>query len=71
MHTGQIIGVILIFSALVFIYFLPTFIACRRAHRQSDAIFVLNLLAGWTVVGWVVAIVSGAAVAPGASKVSV
>jgi Superinfection immunity protein len=28
-----------------------------RGHRQSLAIFILNLLAGWTAIGWIIAIV--------------
>lgn len=39
----------------VLLYFLPTVLG--RNHRQFNAIFVLNLLAGWTVVGWVGAMV--------------
>jgi T4 superinfection immunity protein len=37
------------------LYFLPTFIGCRK--RNGMAIFVLNLLAGWSFIGWVIAIV--------------
>ena len=36
-------------------YFLPTFNALH--HRQRTAIIVLNVLAGWTVVGWLVALI--------------
>jgi len=39
------------------VYFLPSLIATGRRHRQSNAIFALNLLAGWTFIGWVAAIV--------------
>jgi hypothetical protein len=38
-------------------YFLPAIIAHRRAHRNFVAIIVLNIVAGWTFVGWVVALV--------------
>jgi hypothetical protein len=38
-------------------YFLPWFIAMGRDHHQRSAIAVLNLLAGWTLIGWVVALV--------------
>jgi hypothetical protein len=37
------------------VYFLPTIVAGR--HPNSSAIFVLNLLLGWTFVGWVIALV--------------
>ncbi len=39
------------------IYFLPTLIAIDREHAQVPALFVLNLLLGGTVIGWVVALV--------------
>lgn len=37
---------------LMCVYFLPTFFAWRRAHPRGIAILVLNLLLGWTLVGW-------------------
>jgi len=36
-------------------YFLPTIIGRHKAN--AGAIFILNLLLGWTVIGWVVALV--------------
>ena len=39
------------------LYFLPTAVAWSRRHPQRVAIFMLNLFGGWTVAGWVVAIV--------------
>jgi hypothetical protein len=41
----------------VVIYFVPSFVAARRRHRNEIAIFVLNLLLGWTLLGWVAALV--------------
>jgi len=38
-------------------YFLPTLIAMVRFRNNTLAIFTLNLFAGWTLVGWVVALV--------------
>ena len=38
-------------------YFLPAIVAANRRHNNRLAIFVLNLFAGWTFVGWVVAMV--------------
>jgi hypothetical protein len=35
------------------IYFAPTGIAFGRKHPQLWAIFALNLMAGWTMLGWV------------------
>lgn len=39
------------------VYFVPSFIAVNRNKRNKNAIFALNLLLGWTFVGWVVALV--------------
>lgn len=47
-------GVVLI---LILVYFLPTFICVGREHPSKTAIIVLNILAGWTFLGWLVAIV--------------
>ena len=38
-------------------YFLPTIIAILRKKRNAGAVAVLNLLLGWTVIGWIVALV--------------
>ena len=45
----DLIIVILIFAA----YFLPTLVAFLRLHKNIFAIFLLNLLLGWTALGWV------------------
>jgi hypothetical protein len=41
---------------LVALYFAPAIIALRRKCRSDAAIFVFNLLLGWTVFGWFVAL---------------
>jgi Superinfection immunity protein len=38
-------------------YFLPSIIALARSKRDTLAIFLLNFLLGWSVIGWVVALV--------------
>ena len=35
------------------LYFLPSFIAFLRGHKNKFAIFLLNLFLGWTLLGWV------------------
>jgi len=35
------------------VYLTPTWIARRRGHPSRTAIFALNLLLGWTFLGWV------------------
>lgn len=39
------------------LYIFPSIIALTRKHHNAPAIVALNLLAGWTFIGWVVAAV--------------
>jgi hypothetical protein len=39
------------------IYFTPAIVALRRWHRQRMAITMLNLFLGWSLIGWVGALV--------------
>jgi Superinfection immunity protein len=39
------------------LYLAPTFLSAARGHHNSTAIFLLNLFLGWTVIGWVAALV--------------
>lgn len=39
------------------LYFLPSLIALVRGKRDTMAIFLLNLFLGWSVIGWIVALV--------------
>jgi hypothetical protein len=41
----------------VLIALLPTAVAFRREHDRRIEIALLNLLAGWTGIGWIVALV--------------
>lgn len=34
------------------IYFLPWIIGVLRRHPRRGALFILNLLVGWTGIGW-------------------
>jgi hypothetical protein len=38
-------------------YFLPSIIALVRSKRDILAIVLLNFFLGWTLIGWVVALV--------------
>lgn len=38
-------------------YFLPSIVAEFRGHPQRHAICVLNLFLGWTVLGWIIALI--------------
>jgi hypothetical protein len=41
----------------VVMYFLPSIIALARSKRDLLSIFLLNLFLGWSIIGWVVALV--------------
>ena len=38
-------------------YLLPSIIGWARGHRNERALVAFNVFTGWTVVGWVVALV--------------
>jgi hypothetical protein len=51
------IGSFLVFSIVAVIYFAPAITAYSRKHLNASAILLLNLLLGWTFIGWVIAAV--------------
>ena len=52
--TGNMLVAI---GLMVAVYFLPIIVASSRGHHQAFAIFMLNLLLGWTLLGWVAALI--------------
>ena len=44
-------------ATLLGIYMLPSTLALVRRHRNRSAVVALNVLAGWTVIGWVIALI--------------
>ncbi len=55
--TAQSLGLGLAIGVLIGTYFLPSVIAFSRGHQHSAPILLLNLFLGWTLVGWVAALV--------------
>ena len=53
---GGIIG-LCVFILCLAIHFTPFIIALVTKHKNTLAIFIVNLLLGWTFIGWVVALV--------------
>jgi hypothetical protein len=49
--SGAVVGMILLLA----LYFLPTILGWKK--RNAGAIAVLNFLLGWTVIGWIVALI--------------
>lgn len=54
--TGAVIVLAIVMLALA-AYFLPSIVAAARKHRNTTAIFFLNLLLGWSLIGWIGALI--------------
>jgi hypothetical protein len=52
---GVVIALALI-AVAAFVYFLPTFIGATRRVPNLGVVAVLNVLLGWTLIGWAVAL---------------
>jgi CHASE2 domain-containing sensor protein len=48
---------LLIWLAVVAIYFTPVIIAWTRHSPRRGWVTVINVFAGWTVIGWIAALV--------------
>ncbi|MEW5666182.1 superinfection immunity protein [Pseudomonas putida] len=55
-ETSPVAAFIMLIAAFV-IYFLPTFVAAKRAHPNGTSIFLLDLFLGWTFIGWLAALI--------------
>ena len=49
---GNTTSVILL-ALIVALYMLPSLIAFARDHPQRRALTLLNILFGWTLIGWI------------------
>lgn len=47
----------IVFTLSILLYFLPCAVANMTDNKNWLAIFLLNLFLGWTLVGWVIALV--------------
>jgi hypothetical protein len=43
---------LVLFLLILFFYFIPAYVAGTRRAENSGAITAINLLFGWTVIGW-------------------
>ncbi len=55
---------ILLVAAGIFIYLLPSITAAARQHRNLASLVVINLLLGWTLLGWAICMAWSVAAAP-------
>ncbi len=45
------------FLFITALYFIPAIVAFIKKHPYSNGVFLLNLFLGWTVLGWVGALI--------------
>lgn len=50
-------GVTFVWLVIILLYMLPWIVAKSRSHRNSLAIFWLNVFAGWSVIGWIACLI--------------
>ncbi len=48
-----IVGILLLFT----FYFWPTSFALLRNSEKKMVVFLINFLLGWTIIGWIVALI--------------
>jgi hypothetical protein len=53
----DILVVLIILCFALVLYFFPSIVASGRENHNTTAIFVFNLFLGWTLIGWVLALV--------------
>lgn len=53
----EAISMFAMLAVAVIVYFLPLIIASQKKHPSAVAIAALNVLAGWTLIGWLFALV--------------
>lgn len=69
--NGVAIGAtIIFFPAALVLYIAPSAVAVMHRHPNQRAIAVLNLLLGWTLIGWIAALVWAYATSGGVTYVS-
>ena len=44
-------------AVILALYFLPAIIGSNRGVNASGALFFVNLIVGWTVLGWIVCLI--------------
>lgn len=47
----------LILITLLALYLIPSIIACYRRHNNAVPIILLNAVLGWTLIGWLGALI--------------
>jgi hypothetical protein len=48
-------AIFIILCLIAAFYLFPSLVAWSRGHHNGASVFVVNLLLGWTLLGWVIA----------------
>lgn len=62
--SGVVIAIAWILALVTGFYLVPWALAATRNKSNQTGIFVVNLLLGWTVIGWIVALVMACGTEP-------
>lgn len=57
LSIAMLIGCITLLVASLLLYFIPTIVAVKRKHLQKIPIILINILLGWSLIGWIVALI--------------
>ena len=57
MGANEAVALVIGILSAALIYFIPALIAKRRQIENLEAIFLVNLVFGWTVLGWIGALI--------------
>jgi hypothetical protein len=55
-HLERWVAFLLILPVALF-YLMPSYVAALRGHHKLMAIGAINVLLGWTILGWIVALI--------------
>lgn len=57
-YIGWLLSLGLVYLIIIaLLHFIPAVIAFARGHQSKWAIFAVNLLFGWTFIGWIIAFI--------------
>lgn len=56
-------------AVLFFLYWLPTMVAVLRRTSSALGVAAINFFLGWTVIGWIVALILALAAYPAQERV--
>lgn len=54
--VGMLFGLAILFCSIVF-YFIPIAVAQYRKSLNMTTVVLLNIFLGWTVIGWIIALI--------------